>query len=300
MLLDEQARPWLLEINHSPSLATDTPLDRELKSTLLSDTMCLCAFSAAEERVLKRAADRDGKPPAAVPKAATLRRASAGGMMRSGTSGGTRGGGRFANDGGFSALRSRLEAAREHSFSRPSVSATNSFSSGVNSVASSLGLGSRGLSVLGAPGLKQQLVQEGLQERRQQAVDQHEELIRLRQEYEAANPGLFELVYPAEHDQKLQSMYEMLTNASLRAFIEESPVNFNGGNRVPIPPLLPPSAGEDWWSMIKLGRTGQRIMEVRGDAPSAKKNAQRERDKAEAARIAAAEASMADAYDDNY
>ena len=38
---------------------------------------------------------------------------------------------------------------------------------------------------------------------------------------------------------------------------------------VPIPPLLPPDAGADWWSMIKLGRVGERILQMGSDAPSA-------------------------------
>ena len=89
---------------------------------------------------------------------------------------------------------------------------------------------------------------------------------------EAANQGGFELLYPSAVD-KLQSLYEMLLNASLRAFIEESPTSAHGGARVPIPPLLPPDAGEDWFSMIKAARSGQRILNVSADAPSAKQPA---------------------------
>ncbi|EFN57215.1 hypothetical protein CHLNCDRAFT_8655, partial [Chlorella variabilis] len=35
VLVDAELRPWLLEVNHSPSLTTDTPLDLELKSRLV-------------------------------------------------------------------------------------------------------------------------------------------------------------------------------------------------------------------------------------------------------------------------
>ena len=66
--------------------------------------------------------------------------------------------------------------------------------------------------------------------------------------------------------------YEMLLNASLRAFIEESPAHLSAGARIPIPPLLPHDAGDDWWSMIKLGRAGQRILHVDAEAPSAKRS----------------------------
>ncbi|KAL1523589.1 hypothetical protein AB1Y20_018525 [Prymnesium parvum] len=55
LLVDEDAKPWLLEVNHSPSLACDTEVDRQLKERLLSDTMRICSFSIAESRCLRRA-----------------------------------------------------------------------------------------------------------------------------------------------------------------------------------------------------------------------------------------------------
>ena len=67
--------------------------------------------------------------------------------------------------------------------------------------------------MLGSAGFKQQLVQQGLTERKQQAESLHSELLRLRDEYEAANPGRFELIHPSPH-QKLQSMYERMLHAS--------------------------------------------------------------------------------------
>ena len=41
MLLDEDARPWLLEVNASPSMARDTPLDKRVKEQLIRDTVRL-------------------------------------------------------------------------------------------------------------------------------------------------------------------------------------------------------------------------------------------------------------------
>ena len=38
VLIDSDLKPWLLEVNLSPSLATDSPLDLAIKSTLLTDT----------------------------------------------------------------------------------------------------------------------------------------------------------------------------------------------------------------------------------------------------------------------
>ena len=104
---------------------------------------------------------------------------------------------------------------------------------------------------------------------RAQAEDHRAELLRLREEYEDAHPGGYERVYPTGHP-RLQSLYEMLLNASLRAFVEDSPANHAAsGARVPVPPLLPNHAGEDWWPMIKLGHSGERILFVHGDAPTA-------------------------------
>jgi hypothetical protein len=41
ILLDEIARPWLLEVNHAPSFATDSPLDHAIKYDLIHDTLLI-------------------------------------------------------------------------------------------------------------------------------------------------------------------------------------------------------------------------------------------------------------------
>ena len=41
ILLDSNLKPWLLEVNLSPSLATDSPLDFHIKSNLITDTLNL-------------------------------------------------------------------------------------------------------------------------------------------------------------------------------------------------------------------------------------------------------------------
>ena len=38
VLIDSDLKPWLLEVNLSPSLATDSPLDHTIKTTLLTDS----------------------------------------------------------------------------------------------------------------------------------------------------------------------------------------------------------------------------------------------------------------------
>jgi tubulin polyglutamylase TTLL6/13 len=37
ILIDEKLKPWLLEINHTPSFATDSPLDFKIKKDVIAD-----------------------------------------------------------------------------------------------------------------------------------------------------------------------------------------------------------------------------------------------------------------------
>ena len=41
ILVDEDAKPWLVEVNHSPSWRTDTPLDLRIKKGVLLEAMAL-------------------------------------------------------------------------------------------------------------------------------------------------------------------------------------------------------------------------------------------------------------------
>jgi len=41
VMLDEKLKPILLEVNHTPSFTTDTPLDRFIKKSLIKDTLNL-------------------------------------------------------------------------------------------------------------------------------------------------------------------------------------------------------------------------------------------------------------------
>eukprot|EP00075_Anas_platyrhynchos_P033210 XP_027322463.1 tubulin polyglutamylase TTLL6 isoform X1 [Anas platyrhynchos] len=50
ILLDRKLKPWLLEVNHSPSFTTDTRLDREVKDALLCDTINLINVHACSKR----------------------------------------------------------------------------------------------------------------------------------------------------------------------------------------------------------------------------------------------------------
>jgi len=39
VLIDDKLKPWLIEINHAPSFATDTPLDFKMKKDVIADAI---------------------------------------------------------------------------------------------------------------------------------------------------------------------------------------------------------------------------------------------------------------------
>ncbi|XP_060805207.1 uncharacterized protein LOC106137883 [Amyelois transitella] len=51
ILIDEMLKPWLLEINLSPSLACESPLDARVKSALLADTLTLVGMPAVPTKM---------------------------------------------------------------------------------------------------------------------------------------------------------------------------------------------------------------------------------------------------------
>jgi tubulin polyglutamylase TTLL6/13 len=51
IMLDADCRPYVLEVNHTPSFVTDTPLDRFIKYTLIKDTLTLMNITP-ESRVV--------------------------------------------------------------------------------------------------------------------------------------------------------------------------------------------------------------------------------------------------------
>ncbi|RMB89349.1 hypothetical protein DUI87_34261 [Hirundo rustica rustica] len=50
ILLDRRLKPWLLEVNRSPSLGTDSQVDREVKDALLCDTFNLINVHACDKK----------------------------------------------------------------------------------------------------------------------------------------------------------------------------------------------------------------------------------------------------------
>eukprot|EP00742_Colponemidia_sp_Colp-10_P003406 GILJ01003627.1.p1 GENE.GILJ01003627.1~~GILJ01003627.1.p1 ORF type:complete len:790 (+),score=95.75 GILJ01003627.1:266-2371(+) len=54
ILIDKHLKPWLLEVNVSPSLSSSSPLDRKIKHTLLSDVFNLVGFVAFDRKKHER------------------------------------------------------------------------------------------------------------------------------------------------------------------------------------------------------------------------------------------------------
>ncbi|KAM8944010.1 tubulin polyglutamylase TTLL6 isoform 2-T4 [Lycaon pictus] len=50
ILLDHKLKPWLLEVNHSPSFSTDSWLDKEVKDSLLYDTLVLINLGSCDKK----------------------------------------------------------------------------------------------------------------------------------------------------------------------------------------------------------------------------------------------------------
>jgi len=45
VMLDDKLKPWILEVNHSPSFSTDSPLDFKIKKNLIADVLQLLNIS---------------------------------------------------------------------------------------------------------------------------------------------------------------------------------------------------------------------------------------------------------------
>jgi tubulin polyglutamylase TTLL6/13 len=54
IMLDNQCKPIVLEVNHSPSFGTDSPLDHKIKSSLIHDTLKLLGLSVARRNFYKQ------------------------------------------------------------------------------------------------------------------------------------------------------------------------------------------------------------------------------------------------------
>jgi hypothetical protein len=50
ILLDSELKPWLLEVNLSPSLACESPLDTTIKANLIADTFNMMGVRKFDRR----------------------------------------------------------------------------------------------------------------------------------------------------------------------------------------------------------------------------------------------------------
>ena len=50
ILLDKHCKPYLLEVNHAPSFATDSPLDYDIKHGLFADTFRLLGLTVDKKK----------------------------------------------------------------------------------------------------------------------------------------------------------------------------------------------------------------------------------------------------------
>lgn len=54
IIIDQWAKPWLLEVNSSPALCIDCQIDEQVKPKLIKDTVKLCV-KVTEESLQKEA-----------------------------------------------------------------------------------------------------------------------------------------------------------------------------------------------------------------------------------------------------
>ena len=54
IIIDANFRPWLLEVNVSPSLSSSSPMDKYIKTLLLSDTFYLCGLKMFDRKILEK------------------------------------------------------------------------------------------------------------------------------------------------------------------------------------------------------------------------------------------------------
>lgn len=50
ILLDDTYKPWLIEVNMCPSLASDSPLDHKIKGNLIADMLTLVGILPYDQR----------------------------------------------------------------------------------------------------------------------------------------------------------------------------------------------------------------------------------------------------------
>ena len=54
IMLDHKFKPWLIEVNHTPSFRTDTPLDKIIKKGLVKDTLRIMNINIKHKKKIIR------------------------------------------------------------------------------------------------------------------------------------------------------------------------------------------------------------------------------------------------------
>ena len=49
VIIDHKLKPWLLEVNHTPSFTTDSKIDEFVKFNLINDTINLLNFNVNDK-----------------------------------------------------------------------------------------------------------------------------------------------------------------------------------------------------------------------------------------------------------
>lgn len=54
VMLDDKMKPWLLEVNISPSLSSSSPLDKRIKTQLVADSLTLVGFRPFDYKMVEK------------------------------------------------------------------------------------------------------------------------------------------------------------------------------------------------------------------------------------------------------
>lgn len=58
ILLDSKMKPWLIEVNISPSLSSSSPFDKSIKTRLICDTLTLIGIKPYDKQKFKQEQDK--------------------------------------------------------------------------------------------------------------------------------------------------------------------------------------------------------------------------------------------------
>jgi len=61
LMVDEALKPWLIEVNHLPSFATDSPLDNRIKSRVVSAALSVLRTKAEDKKCYRESIKRDAQ-----------------------------------------------------------------------------------------------------------------------------------------------------------------------------------------------------------------------------------------------